>query len=234
MRNIGAVYLKELRSYFSSSVAYISIALFLIIGGFFFYSITVVSKSASLEYSLSNLVIILIFLMPLVSMRLLSEEKKSGTLELLLTRPIKEIEIVLGKFFASATVLLAMILPTGLYGVILSLVSKPDILPMVTQYLSLYLVGLSFLALGLFASSLTENQIIAAAISFTFILIMWLLTWITGSMGPDNIIGYFAISSHFEDLNKGVVDARDIIFYLSFIVFWIYLTSKVLDTKRWI
>ena len=234
MRNVTSVYLKELRSYFSSPVAYVAIAMFLFLAGYFFFAISILNKQPSIEATIYNVTVILIFLMPLVSMRLLSEEKKSGTLELLLTRPVKEYEIVLGKYFASATVLLVMLLPTLSYGVILHLLSKPDLIPMITGVFAVFLSGLAFLALGLFASSLTENQVVAAVVAFTIILILYLLNWITSSLGPDNPIGYFAISSHFDDLAKGVVDMRDIIFYVSFIVFWLYLTTKVLDTKRWV
>jgi ABC-2 type transport system permease protein len=231
---ILAVYKKELRSYFGSPVAYIAIAMFLVIAGYFFYPVIAFYREATLEYSLSNLVIVLIFLMPLLSMRLISEEKKSGTLEILLTRPVRDFEIVLGKYFAAATVLLVMILPTAIYGFILFRFAKPDLMPMILQYVAIFLVGLSFLSLGMFASSLSENQIVAAAIGFTIILVMWLLTWFTSSLGPDNLLSYFAISSHFEDLNKGVVDARDIVFYLSFIVFWLYMTTRTLDIRRWV
>jgi ABC-2 type transport system permease protein len=233
MSNIFSIYLKELRSYFSSPVAYIAIAAYLFLAGFFFFAISITQRNPSLEYPFYNLVIIFIFLMPLLSMRLLSEEKKSGTLELLLTRPVREFEIVLGKYLSSATVLLVMMLPTAIYAVILYVLSKPDIAPMLTQYAAVYLVGLAFLALGLFASSLTENQIVAAVIAFTITLVLWLLNWLTGSLGPDNPVGYFAISSHFDDLIKGVIDLRDIVFYASFIVFWLYLTTRILDSKRW-
>jgi ABC-2 type transport system permease protein len=231
--NISAVLQKELRSYFSSPVAYIAISMFLLVAGYFFLPV-INYREATLEYSLGNVVIILIFLMPLISMRLLSEEKKSGTLELLMTRPIKESEIVIGKYLAAATVLLVMIIPTFIYGIIIfRLGTGVDLLPMITQYGGVFLIGLSFLSLGLFASSLTENQIVSAVISFTFVLIMWLLSWITGSLGADNPIRYFAIQSHFEDLNKGVVDMRDIVFYVSFIFFWLFMSIRVIDSKRW-
>jgi ABC-2 type transport system permease protein len=231
--NLGAIYQKELRSYFSSPVAYIAIAMFLLIAGYFFYAVNLYYNQGTLEYSFGNVVIVLIFLMPLISMRLLSEEKKSGTLELLLTRPTREWEIVVGKYLAAATLLLVMMIPTIVYGGILFKYGKPDLWPMVTQYLAIYLVGLSFLALGVFASSLTENQIIAAVVGFTFILILWLLSWITQGMGPDNPLSYFAVSSHFDDLNRGIVDAKDVVFYVTFIFFWLYLTIKVIDIKRW-
>lgn len=231
--NIFAIYRKELRSYFSSPIAYIVTAMFLFLAGFFYYSAVIVFRMASLEAPFSNIVIVLIFLMPLLSMRLISEEKKSGTLELLLTRPLREMDIVLGKYFASATVFLVMLLPTAIYGGLLFYISKPDLYPMLTQYAAVFLVGLSFLALGLFASSLTENQIVAAVIGFTIILVLWLLTWITSSLGEDNIIGYFAVSSHFNDLIMGVIDARDIVFFVSFILFWLFVTAKIIDSKRW-
>ncbi|MDQ3239644.1 MAG: ABC transporter permease [bacterium] len=232
--NISAIYKKELRSYFASPVAYIAIAMFLVIAGYFFFPVFAFYKESTLEYSLSNLVIVLIFLMPLLSMRLLSEEKKSGTLELLLTRPVRDFEIVIGKYLSCATVLLVMMLPTLTYGLILFRYGKPDLYPMILQYGAIFLVGLSFLALGLFASSLTENQIVAAIIGFTITLLLWLLTWMTQQLGPDNIISYFAISSHFEDLNRGVIDAKDVVFYISFIAFWLYMTTRTLDVRRWL
>ncbi len=231
--NISAIYRKELRSYFSSPIAYIVIAMFLFLAGFFFYTAVVGYRQASLDAPFSNVVIVLIFLMPLLSMRLISEEKKSGTLELLLTRPIREMDIVLGKYFAAATVFLVMLLPTVVYGIILSRLGKPDLYPMITQYAAVYLVGLAFIALGLFASSLSENQIVSAVIAFSFILILWLLNWITSSLGPDNIISYFAVSSHFNDLITGVIDARDVVFYVSFILFWLFVTARIIDSKRW-
>lgn len=234
MKNISSIYLKELRSYFSSPVAYVAIAMFLFLAGFFFFAISIANRQPSVEATIYNVTVILIFLMPLISMRLLSEEKKSGTLELLLTRPVREHEIVIGKYFASATVLLVMLLPTISYGVILHYLAKPDVIPMLTGFLAVLLSGLAFLALGLFASSLTENQVVAAVVAFTIILVLYLLNWITSSLGPDNPVGYFAISSHFDDLAKGVVDMRDVVFYVSFILFWLYLTTKVLDTKRWV
>ncbi|MDQ3098410.1 MAG: ABC transporter permease [bacterium] len=231
--NITAIYRKELRSYFSSPVAYIVIAMFLFLAGFFFYSAVVQFRMATLDAPFSNLVIILIFLMPLLSMRLISEEKKSGTLELLLTRPIREMEIVLGKYFAAATVFFIMLLPTATYGLILNQIAKPDLYPMLTQYAAVFLVGLAFLAVGLFASALSENQIVSAVIAFTIILILWLLSWLTSSLGEDNIISYFAISSHFNDLITGVIDARDVVFYITFIFFWLFVTAKIIDSKRW-
>lgn len=234
MSNTFNVYLKELRSYFSSPIAYIAVAMFTFLSGFFFFVGSIDQRSPSLEGPFYNVTIILIFLMPLISMKLISEEKKSGTLELLLTRPIKELDIVLGKYLAAATLYLVMLLPTISYSVILFLLSKPDLYPLLSQYGAIYLVGLAFIALGLFASSLTENQVVAAVFAFTFILVLWLLNWLTSSLGPDNPIGYFAVSNHFSDLVKGVIDLRDVVFYLSFIVFWIYLTTRVLDAKRWV
>jgi ABC-2 type transport system permease protein len=233
LSNVGAIYLKELRSYFVSFVAYALIALFLVLVGYFFLANVFLSKTASLEGWVYNSAIILIFVAPLITMRLLSEEKKTGTLELLLTRPIKEWEIVLGKFLAVTTLLLAMLLPTLVYAGVLLRYAQPDRAPMLTQYAAILLIGLSFAAIGLFASSLTESQVVAAFLSFTFILVMWLLSWFTSSLGPDNVLSYFAISSHFDDLSKGIVDAKDVVFYISFILFFLFITTKVIDSKRW-
>lgn len=231
---ISAVMRKELRSYFSSYIAYVVIAMFLVLAGWFFYVPVVFYGEGTLEYSYSNTLIVLLFLMPLITMRQISEERKSGSLELLFTRPIGELHVVLGKFFAAAILWLVMMLPTLFYASIVFQFAepKPDILPMISQFLSVYLVGLSFISVGLFASSLTENQVVAAFLSFTFILILWLLNWLSSLFGTDSIISYFAISNYIDDLLKGVVDARDIAFYLSFMAFWLYATVMSLYSRR--
>lgn len=230
---ISAVMRKDLRSYFSSYIAYVVIAMFLVLAGWFFYVPVVMYGEGTLEYSYSNTLIVLLFLMPLITMRQISEERKSGSLELLFSRPIGELHVVLGKFLAAAVLWLVMMLPTIFYAVIIYQFAtpKPDIAPMFSQFLSVYLVGLSFIAVGLFASSLTQNQVVAAFLSFTFILILWLLNWISSIIGTDSILSYFAISNYVDDLLKGVVDVRDIVFYLSFMAFWLYATVMSLYSR---
>ena len=231
---ILAVARKDLRSYFSSYIAYVVIAMFLVLAGWFFYVPVIFYGEGTLEYSYSNTLIVLLFLMPLITMRQISEERKSGSFELLLTRPIGEAHVVLGKFIAAGLLWFVMMAPTALYGFIIWQFGqpKPDILPMISQFVSVFLVGLSFIAVGLFASSLTENQVVAAFFSFTFILILWLLNWLSSLIGTESILYYFAISNYVDDLLKGVVDARDIVFYLSFMSFWLYATVMSLYSRR--
>lgn len=234
MGSVFAVMRKELISYFSSYIAYILVALFLLIAGYFFYAGTIVFGHGSLEGVYGNTLIVLLFLMPLITMRLLSEERKTGSFELLLTKPVTEVHIVVGKFLAALTLWFLMVLPTALYGVLLYVFAdpKPDVLVLMTQSLSLFLVGAAFIAVGLFASSLTENQMVAAFLAFSFMLLLWLLNWVASSVGAAQWLEYFTISNYIDDLLKGVVDVRDIVFYLSFMAFWLYAAVMRLYARR--
>lgn len=234
MGSVFAVMRKELISYFSSYIAYILISLFLLVASYFFYVGTIVSGFGSLEAVYGNTIIVLLFLMPLITMRLLSEERKTGSFELLLTKPITEWHLVFGKFLAALALWFLMVLPTAIYAILLFVFAepKPDVLVLVTQSLSLFLVGAAFISVGLFASSLTENQMVAAFLAFTFMLLLWLLNWVASSVGAADWLEYFTIANYIDDLLKGVVDVRDIVFYLSFMAFWLYATVMRLYARR--
>jgi ABC-2 type transport system permease protein len=235
MRNILIIAKKELRSYFTSAIAYVVFAMFLVLAGYFFSAILLITKQASFMGAAYNIVITLLFLIPLITMRLFAEERKLGTLEILLTKPVKDFEVVLGKFFAALSFLILMYATTGIYVYILSKYGNPDLGPIWSSYLGLLLVGASFLALGIFASTLTENQIIAAVISFALILLLWIMNWISGQLGTrqEGLLSYLSLSSRFDDFIRGVIDLKSVVFYLSFIVFWLFLTVKSIEVRKW-
>ena len=257
IRSVGLVFKRELKSYFNSYIAYVVITMFLIITGYFFYnllaSFSVMSFQAQTnpmlarQYNLlninetvvrplfGNVSIIMLLMTPLLSMRLVAEERKTGTMELLLTYPVKDIEVVLGKFLACFTVFLAMILATVTYPVLLVLLGQPEVIPIITGYIGLILLGAAFISLGIFTSSLTENQIIAASVAFGILFVFWLMSYsiLFVSPGLGRIISYIAITEHLESLAKGVVDTEDIIYYLNFSFLFLFLTLRSIESKRW-
>lgn len=237
MRNILIIAKKEIKSYFSSAVAYVVFAMFLILSGYFFSVILLVTKNASLEGALYNTTITLLFLIPLITMKLFAEERKLGTLEILMTKPVRDFEVVLGKFLGSLFFLLIMFSSTLVYVFILFKYGNPDVGPIWAGYLGLFLLGACFLAVGIFASTLTENQIIAAVLSFAFILLLWIVNWISGNLELsekiNEFLNYLSLSGHFDDFVKGIVDLKNTIFYLSFIAFWLFVTTKSVGVRKW-
>jgi ABC-2 type transport system permease protein len=256
-RGVGLIFYRELRAYFSSSIAYVAITMFLIITGYFFYNLvatfSVLSFQAQADpmmarqYNLLNInetvvrplfgsiSMIMLLMTPLLTMRLLAEERKSGTMELLLTYPVRDIEVVIGKFLACFLVFLAMIFSTFLYPGLLLALGEPEIMPILTGYLGLVLLGAAFISLGLFTSSLAENQIIAASIAFGILFVFWLMSYSVTLVSPGfgQIISYLSITDHLESLAKGVVDTEDIIYYLLFVALFLFLTLRSLESKRW-
>jgi ABC-2 type transport system permease protein len=257
IRGVGLIFYRELRAYFSSSIAYVVITMFLIITGYFFYNLiatfSVISFQAQAnpmmarQYNLlninetvvrplfGNISIIMLLMTPLLTMRLLAEERKAGTMELLLTYPVRDIEVVTGKFLACFTVFLAMIFSTFIYPALLVFLGEPELMPIITGYIGLILLGAAFIALGLFTSSLTENQIIAASLAFGILFVFWLMSYSVTLVSPGlgQIISYIAITEHLESLAKGVVDTEDIIYYLLFVTLFLFLTLRSLESKRW-
>lgn len=257
IRNVGLIYQRELKSYFSSLTAYVVIVMFLLVTGYFFYTLlatfSVVSFQAQTDpmlakqYQLLNInetvvrplfgsiSIIMLLMTPLLTMRLFAEEKKSGTIELLLTFPVNDIDVTLGKYLACFTVLLTMILFTVTYPIVLIALGEPEVKPIITGYLGLVLMGGAFISLGIFASSLTENQIVSASISFGILFFFWLISYsvplVSGGLGQ--ILGYLSINEHIESMSKGVIDTEDVIYYLCFIVLFLFLTLRSLETNRW-
>jgi ABC-2 type transport system permease protein len=251
MRNVLAVADKELRSYFASPMAYIIIGFFLLPFGVFFYLYLTAFVRQSLEnaqfggamnvnqqvirYVLQNASVIILFIMPMITMRTYAEEKRSGTIELLLTSPLTDAEIILGKFFGALGLYAAMLLVTLLYIGILFVYGHPEWRPLVAAYLGLLLMGGAFVSIGLLISSTTNNQIVAGIVTFVVFLLLWIIGWFADSAGPTigPITSYLSITEHFDDFSKGIVDTKHVLYYLSLITFGLFLTAKSVDTERW-
>jgi ABC-2 type transport system permease protein len=176
-----------------------------------------------------------LFLMPMVTMRTYSEEKRSGTIELLLTSPVTDFQIIMGKFLGAMALYGCMLAVTLIHIGLLFVYGRPEWKPIVTTYLGLLLFGGCFVSLGLFISSLTKNQIVAGMVTFAVFLLLWIITWIGSFSGPtvDKVTQYISILDHLDDFGKGVLDTTHIIYYVSFITFGLFLTAKSVDSERW-
>jgi len=244
---------KEIRAYFTSPIAYVAITVFLILVGFFFYSAVSWFNLQSIQISrfpellaqvninqmvytplFSNICIILIFMIPLLTMRLLAEEKKNRTDELLLTSPLSVWQIILGKYLASLFVLFIMFLLTGVLSIFTFAWGNPEP-AILTGYLGLVLLGAAFLAIGLFFSALTENQIVAAFLTISTLMLLWVLNWASYALsGPwKNLLKHLSFMNHFANLATGVIDTADVIYYLSIVFLGLFLTHTVIRSQRW-
>ena len=257
MRNFYLIAKKELQAYFSSPVAYVVITIFLIITGYFFYNLFATFSTLSFQASVNpaiakqknllnitetvirplfgNISIIMLLMMPLLTMRLFSEEKKSGTIELMMTYPITDTELVMGKFFACVSVFTLMLLTTITYPALVMFFGEPETGPIITGYIGLFLMGSAFISLGIFASSITENQIIAATFSFGVLFLFWMMGYSVTFMGPTlaKIITSISLIGHIESFAKGLIDTTDIIYYFIFSALFLFLTLRVLESNKW-
>jgi ABC-2 type transport system permease protein len=234
MKNVWAVALRELRSYFLSPLAYVIIALFLALSGYLFALILANGREASLRGLVQNVSVLYLFIVPAISMRLLAEEQRTGTVELLLTNPVQEWEIVTGKFLASIMLVLAMLALTLLFPLFLFIFGSPDKGPIITGYLGIFLQAAAFLSVGLWASSLTQNQIVAAIVSFALLLVLWLSDnlgqFLGGTIGQ--IVSYTSVINHFQSFPQGVIESKDVIYYLTLVIAGIVLSTLSLQSRR--
>lgn len=233
--NIKYIFRKELRSFFNSPVAYIVIVVFLVILGWFFTSNLFIANISSLRTVFEMTPFLLLFFAPAITMRLISEEKKSGTLELLTTKPVEEYEIIAGKFLAAWALFFFTLLPTLCYYVTLSFIGKLDAGPVIGGYLGLLLVGAVFLSISVFGSSITENQVVAFIVSFLIVFCLFMLDKVLFYLpsGLATLFEYISIDYHFSNIARGVIDSRDIIYYLSAIGFSLLLGTIALQKRRW-
>ena len=233
--NVMPIFRRELRSYFNSPVAYVVIVVFLAILGWFFTSNLFLANIASLRIVFELVPLMFLFFVPAVTMRLLAEEKKSGTLELLTTKPVRDVEIVLGKFLAAWVLLAATLAPTLLYLFTIISIGSIDIGPVITGYLGLLLMGGVYIGIGLLASSLTENQIVAFILSFLAVLALFLMDkmLIYIPEGLASTIEFLGIDFHFSNIARGVIDSRDIIYFGSLLGFSLLLTTVSLERRKW-
>jgi len=253
MRNVLVIFKKELKSYFASPIAYLLLAIFAVIFGFFFYSATrfFVLQSMQMQMMgrgmpmdvneyvirplLTNASVIGLFLIPMITMRLYAEEKRSGTIELLMTSPVRDLEIVLGKWLAALVLYGSILGISGINIAILYAFGRPDWKPILVGYLGLILQGGCLLAIGTFISTMTKNQIIAGGATFAVCLMLWVLDWVSAydQSAWAKVVSYLSVVTHFEPFSKGVVDSKDVIFYLSMIFFGLFLTTRSIESLRW-
>ncbi len=254
MRNTIAVAGKELRAYFHSPIAYLVIAFYSLLCGFFFLSIT--SRVVQLSFRMAMmggqggglnlnemvirgllegvLTVVLLLLVPLITMRLFAEEKRSGTMELLLTSPVTDFEIIMGKFLGALALYAVLMLITFGYIGLLFVFGNPSAKPLIGNVVGLFLFGGALLALGMWFSTLTRNQIVAAVIAFAVFLLLYVLDWSTeySSSVVGKVMSYMALTTHFDNFAKGVIDLTDVVFYLSVIVLGIFFTARSMEAIK--
>jgi ABC-2 type transport system permease protein len=256
MRNALAVAGKELRAYFHSPIAYLVMTVYAVICGYVFYSSTAffVVQTFRMEamgggmgappMSLNENVIrpilsgvmtvVLLFLIPLITMRLYAEEKRSGTIELLLTSPLTDMDIILGKFFGAVALFAVLEAISFLYFAVLFIYGNPSARPLIAGALGYLLYGSALLALGMWFSTFTKNQIIAGSVSLAVFLLLFLLDWVsaysTGTVG--RVASYLALTTHFDNFSKGVINLGDLVYYLSVITFGIFMTARSVEALK--
>lgn len=252
MRNVMAIAQRELNAYFSSPIGYVLIGFFALLFGYFFYVPLYYFQEQSMQAGMNptqamninqmligptfmNTTVVMLFLFPLITMRTYSEEKRSGTIELLLTSPLTDLQIILGKFTGAMLLYAAMLSITLIHMGVLFIYGNPEWKPIATGYLGLLLMGGSFLSVGLFISSLTKNQIVAAMATFAVFLMLWVINWMSSFVGPTTqaILSTLSLTEHFDDFARGVIDTKHLIYYVSFIAFGLFLTMKSVDSERW-
>jgi ABC-2 type transport system permease protein len=253
MKNVWIIFSKEMRSYFVSPIAYLLLTMFAVIFGFFFWNSVGYFNMMGLESQmrgqgfpmnvneyvirplLSNISVIGLFFIPMITMRLFAEEKRMGTIELLATSPIRDIEVIIGKWLAAVALYAVMLLFTALNFAFLFKYGNPDWRPLAIGYLGLILQAGGLLAVGTFISTLTKNQIIAGAATFGACLMLWVLEWVAGyeTAAWAKVLAYLSVITHFESFAKGVLDSKDAIYYASLIFLGLFLTSRSMESLRW-
>jgi ABC-2 type transport system permease protein len=253
MRNVLIICRKELRSYFVSPIAYILLAFFAIIFGFFFWNavgyFVFIGVEAQMRGQMfpmnineevirplvSNASVIGLFLIPMITMRLFAEEKRTGTIELLATSPVRDGEIIFGKWLAAVILYAGILLLSALDLTWLFKYGTPDWKPVAIAYLGLLLQAGALLAIGTFISTLTRNQIIAGAATFGVCLLLWVLEWVSGyeSATWARVLAYMSVLTHFESFAKGLISIKDVVFYVTLIYLGLFLTARSMESLRW-
>ncbi len=254
MQNILAIWQREMRSYFVSPIAYVVLTVFLFLSGLIFfgnltqvyqYTMTTAQMGQGVQpidvpaYVTQSLfrttTVILLFLVPMLTMALFSEEKKRGTIELLLTTPVGNFHALMGKYLASLTFLAILFVSSAITISALFVYSQPDWKPILSGYFGMFLYGAALLALGVFISTLTENQIVAVILTFGVSLVLWLVSVFADSATgvTKSVINYLSVISHLDDFIKGVIDTSNVIYYLTFAFVGLFLAYRSLESMRW-
>lgn len=253
MKNIWIICRRELNSYFSSPIAWLLLTMYSLIFGYFFWNIVSYFIQNSMEMQmmgqagsanineqiirplLGNSAFLEIFFIPLITMRLFAEEKRNGTIELLATSPVRDVEIILGKWFAALLLYCWLLFYSGLSFAFLFRFGHPDFKTMAVAYLGLVLQGAALLAVGTFISTLTRNQIIAAAATFGACLLLWVFAWVSSYNTATwaQVLSYTSVLTHSESFGKGVLALNDSVYYVSVIFFGLFLTARSMESLRW-
>jgi ABC-2 type transport system permease protein len=256
VRNTFTIAGREIRSYFSSPVAYVLLAAFLALAGYFFFALLSAFNQSLAIYSmmrnpemlqrfnlnemvirplLQNMAVLLIFVIPAITMRMFPEEKTSGTYELLLTSPVRVSEIVFGKFLGGLALVLLMIVLSGFFGVLLRVYGNPELPMMLAGYLGLLLMAIAFLAIGTLISSFTDNVVVAYTGALFGLLVLYTIGWlgetVQGTWGA--VVKYVSITDHFQELLKGLIDTQDLVYFATVLVVSLFLTQRSVESVRW-
>ena len=253
MGNILTLAQKELRAYFVSPIAYVLLVFFALLFGYFYVSsINFMVQLSMGQFGMGgpqiininefmirplfgNTAVILLFMLPMLTMRSFAEEKRSGTIELLLTSPLTDFQIILGKFLGAMALYTLMLSLTLVHIGVLFWYGEPEWAPVLSGYLGLLLMGGSFISIGLAISSMTKNQIVAGVSTFAVLLLFWIINWIGDASGTttQSVLAYLSILEHFDDFSKGIIDTAHLTYYVSFITLGLFLTAKSMDMARW-
>lgn len=253
MNRFAMIYKRELSSFFISPIAYIVMAVFMVVTGMIFYSnVSFYAQASAMSLQdprfgqlnlgedfirplFDNICVILLFMVPALTMRLFSEEKRSGTIELLMSYPIRDTEIIMGKFVACLSFLVIMTFLTSCYPIFLYFTGDPELGPFLSASLGFFLMGSVFISIGLFASAMTENQIIAALVAFGLNLVLWIVGWTGGGQDgsiTSKILEYVSIVEHYGPLAQGIINSQDIVYFLSMCALFLFLTNRVLLSRK--
>jgi ABC-2 type transport system permease protein len=226
---------REIRAYFNSPAAYIVVMVFMLLAGYLFFSQLFLEKQAELRYYFTLTPLVFTFIIPAITMRLIAEEKGSGTLEMLITMPVRDWEVVLGKFLAGLAMLGAIVGMTVFYAITVAALGPVDRGPVITGYLGLLLMGGSYVAIGVMASSLTRNQIVAFILAFAISFALFIFGQVV-QFAPDwlaPVLSYLSMGNHFDSFSRGIIDSRDVLYYLSLITVALVIATASLESRKW-
>jgi ABC-2 type transport system permease protein len=226
---------REIRTYFNSPVAYIVVPVFVIITGYLFFTQLFLEKQADMRGFFNIMPLLFMFMIPAITMRLLADEKASGTLELLITMPVRDWEVVVGKFLAAMALLCTAIGLTLVFAITVKSLGPLDRGPAIGGYLGLVLMGGAYVAIGVMASALTRNSIISFIVAFAISFALYLLGRLTQFLPQSlqKLVAFLSIDGHFENIGRGVVDSRDVIYYLSVMTVSLLIATLSLESRRW-
>jgi ABC-2 type transport system permease protein len=256
MRNAFTIAGREVRSYFSSPVAYVLLAAFLALAGYFFYALLTAFNQMIAIYSmmrnpevlqrfnlnetvirplLHNMSVLLIFIIPALTMRAFPEEKRAGTYELLLTSPVRIGEIVAGKFLGGLVLVVLMVAFSGIFGVLLTRYGNPEVPMMLSGYLGLFLMATAFLAIGTLISSFTDNVVVAYVGTLFALLVLYTIGWLGEAVQGfwASLVRYVSITDHFQEFTKGVIDTKGLVYFATILIVSLFLTHRSVESVRW-